>query len=160
MSRSLNNVHHQCGEEGTHWFPNGGIIVTLKSPHTLTPPSFFTAVTIGAAHFLVATFLITPSASSPLKASFTAGLWANAIGQALQSQGWASCFSCIRAWIFFILPKPSQKTLACLLNTSSRTGMVSDVSDWSKANPAEQIPTILSQREWVPHFSLHKLEVP
>ena len=38
--------------------------------------------------------------------------------------------------------------------------MVSDVSDCSKANPAEQIPTILSQREWVPHFSLDKLEVP
>ena len=108
------------------------LMVTLKSPHTLTLPSFFTGVTIGAAHSLVATFFITPSASSSLNASSTAGLRASATGRAFQNRGRASSLTWIRAWIFFILPKPSEKTSPCLLRTSSRAGMVSDVSRRSK----------------------------
>ena len=105
-------------------------MVTLKSPHTLTLPSFFTGVTIWAAHPLEATFFITPSSS--LNASSTAGFWASNTRQAIQNQGRALSLIWIWAWIFFILPKPSEKTLAWLLKTLSKAGMVSDVSKQSK----------------------------
>ena len=71
----------------------------------------------------------------------TAGLHANAIGRAFQNRGRESPSRWIRAWIFFILPRPSEKPLACWLKTSSRTGVVSDVlnlrkgqSSWMDSN--------------------------
>ena len=62
--------------------------VDQLSPHILTLPFCFTEVTIGAAHSLVAAFLMTPSASSSFSASSTTGLWPNAIGWAFKNGGW------------------------------------------------------------------------
>lgn len=114
---------HQCGEEGTRPLPTGDLEITAP----LTLPTFVTGVMIG-----VVTFLITQSASSSLSASSTAGLQADAIGRAFQNRGWALSLIWTCVWIFFFVPKPSEKTLACLLKTSSKAGMVSLVSNWRK----------------------------
>ena len=91
---------------------NCGLTVTLKSPHTPTLPFFFTGVTIRAAHSLVATVLITHSASSSLSASSTAGLRANANGRAFQNRGFAPSLVWNRALIFLSVPSPSENKLA------------------------------------------------